>query len=53
LIDKEIRGIIESGYSHAEQLLRDNMSKLHAVAQALLEKEKLDEKDFEEIFAQA
>jgi cell division protease FtsH len=53
LIDKEIRAIIDKGYNHAEQLLKDNLSKLHAVAQALLEREKLDEKDFEEIFAQA
>jgi cell division protease FtsH len=53
LIDKEIRALIDKGYNHAEQLLKDNLSKLHAVAQALLEREKLDEKEFEEIFAQA
>lgn len=53
LIDKEIRALIDKGYNHAEQLLKDNLSKLHAVAQALLEREKLDEKDFEEIFAQS
>jgi cell division protease FtsH len=53
LIDKEIRAVIDKGYDHAEQLLKDNINKLHAVAQALLEKEKLDEQEFEEIFAQA
>ena len=53
LIDKEIRGLIDKGYNHAEQLLKDNITKLHAVAQALLEREKLDEHEFEEIFAQA
>lgn len=53
LIDKEIRALIDKGYNHAEQLLKDNISKLHAVAQALLEREKLDEKEFEEIFANA
>ena len=53
LIDKEIRGVIDKGYNHAEQLLKDNINKLHAVAQALLEREKLDEAEFEEIFAQA
>ncbi|OGO76750.1 MAG: cell division protein FtsH [Clostridiales bacterium GWB2_37_7] len=52
LIDKEIRTVIDKGYNHAEQLLKDNISKLHAVAQALLEREKLDEQEFEEIFAQ-
>ena len=53
LIDKEVRGVIDKGYNHAEQLLKDNINKLHAVAQALLEREKLDEQEFEEIFAQA
>lgn len=53
LIDSEIRGTIEKGYNHAEQLLKENINKLHAVAQALLEKEKLDENEFEEIFANA
>jgi cell division protease FtsH len=53
LIDKEVRGVIDKGYNHAEQLLKDNIDKLHAVAQALLEREKLDEQEFEEIFAQA
>jgi cell division protease FtsH len=53
LIDKEIRALIDKGYNHAEQLLKENLSKLHAVAQALLEREKLDEKEFEEIFAEA
>lgn len=53
LIDKEIRALIDKGYKHAEQLLKDNLSKLHAVAQALLEREKLDEKEFDEIFTQA
>lgn len=53
LIDKEIRAVIDKGYKNAEKLLKDNISKLHAVAQALLEREKLDEKEFEEIFAQA
>lgn len=53
LIDKEVRGVIDKGYNHAEQLLKENIDKLHAVAQALLEREKLDEQEFEEIFAQA
>jgi cell division protease FtsH len=53
LIDKEIRAVIDKGYNHAEQLLKDNISKLHAVAEALLEREKLDEQEFEEIFSKA
>ncbi|MGE5677141.1 MAG: ATP-dependent zinc metalloprotease FtsH [Pseudomonadota bacterium] len=53
LLDKEIRSIIETGYHKTEAMLKENIDKLHAVAKALLEKEKLDGKDFEEIFANA
>jgi cell division protease FtsH len=52
-IDFEIRRIIDEAYKSAEKLLNENLNKLHAVAQALLEKEKLDAKEFEEIFANA
>ena len=31
-------------------LLKENINKLHAVAQALIEKEKLDAEEFEDIF---
>ncbi len=53
LIDKEIKRIVEHGYHTAENLLKDNINKLHGVAQALLEKEKLDQSEFEEVFANA
>lgn len=53
LIDKEIKSIIDIGYHKTETMLKENIAKLHAVAQALLEKEKLDGKDFEDIFANA
>lgn len=49
-IDEEIKEIIDGGYNRAEKLLRENTSKLHAVAKALLEKEKLEANEFEEIF---
>ena len=52
-IDREMRSIIDKAYNKAEQLLRDNINKLHRVAEALLEKETLDAKEFEEIFASA
>ncbi len=52
-IDKEMRNLIDRAYSKAEQLLKENMDKLHKVAEALLEKETLDAKEFEEIFASA
>jgi cell division protease FtsH len=49
-IDSEIRRIIDDAYKKAEKLLTENINKLHAVAQALLEKEKLDAAEFESIF---
>ncbi|EJO5347461.1 ATP-dependent zinc metalloprotease FtsH [Clostridium botulinum] len=49
-IDQEIKKLIDTGYKEAERLLNENISKLHAVAQELLEKEKLEADEFEEIF---
>lgn len=49
-VDREIKRLIDDAYHHAQRLLTDNISKLHAVAQALLEKEKLEGNEFEEIF---
>ncbi|MBU5439303.1 ATP-dependent zinc metalloprotease FtsH [Tissierella sp. MSJ-40] len=49
-IDKEMRQLIDKAYNMAEQLLKNNMDKLHKVAEALLEKETLDGNEFEEIF---
>ncbi|MTK11369.1 MAG: ATP-dependent metallopeptidase FtsH/Yme1/Tma family protein [Clostridiaceae bacterium] len=52
-IDKEIRKLIDQGYNKAEKLLNENISKLHAVAKELLEREKLEADEFEEIFNNA
>ncbi len=52
-IDKEVRGIIDKCHTKAKNLLSENISKLHKVAHALLEKEKLNEKEFLEVFAGA
>ena len=49
-IDDEIKRFIDEAYSKANSLLKENIDKLHAVAQALIEKEKLEGKEFEEIF---
>ncbi|HLR34694.1 MAG TPA: ATP-dependent zinc metalloprotease FtsH [Tissierellales bacterium] len=49
-IDKEMRDIIDKAYSKAEKLLSDNINKLHNIAQALIDKETLDAKEFEESF---
>lgn len=50
-IDKEVKNIIDAGYERVKEILKDNMEKLHRIAAALLEKEKLEGMEFEEIFA--
>jgi cell division protease FtsH len=49
-IDEEIRRIIEDAFTRAEQLLQENIDKLHLVAGALLELETLDAAQFEKLF---
>ena len=49
-IDKEVKKFIEVAYDRAEDLLKTNINKLHAVAKELLDKEKIDGKEFEMIF---
>ena len=49
-IDKEVKKFIEVAYERAEDLLKTNINKLHAVAKELLDKEKIDGKEFEMIF---
>ncbi|HPP31819.1 MAG TPA: cell division protein FtsH, partial [Soehngenia sp.] len=50
-IDKEMRNIIDRAYHKAESLLKDNIDILHRLAQALMEKETIDGKEFEAIVA--
>ncbi|MBA1334608.1 MAG: Cell division protein FtsH [Firmicutes bacterium] len=52
-IDKEVKNIIDKAYASALEILEKNIQKLHTVASALLEREKLTGEEFEEIFAQA
>ncbi|HOC08823.1 MAG TPA: ATP-dependent zinc metalloprotease FtsH [Bacillota bacterium] len=52
-IDKEVKKMIDKAYEKAQEILEKNINKLHAVAQALLEREKLTGEEFEEIFSQA
>lgn len=49
-IDSEVRRFIDEAYMKAQKLLNENLGKLHGVAQALLEKEKLEASEFEDIF---
>ncbi|MCB2300687.1 ATP-dependent zinc metalloprotease FtsH [Clostridium tagluense] len=50
-IDGEIKKLIDEAYRKALKLLTDNRSKLNAVAEELLVREKLEAVDFQEIFA--
>lgn len=49
-IDREIRRIMDECYSRAEKLIKENMDVLHRVAALLIEKEKIDRKEFESCF---
>ena len=49
-IDKEMRRLIDIAYEKAEAILKENMDALHRVSEALLEKETLNSKEFEEVF---
>ena len=50
LIDEEVKSIIDFAYHKAAEILQANMDKLTSVANVLLEKEKIDGEEFDEIF---
>lgn len=50
MIDSEMRELIDTAYNKAETLLKENLEILERVAQALLEKETIDAREFEELF---
>ncbi len=49
LIDEEVKRIIDTAYRRTEDILNQNMEKLHRVANVLLEKEKIDGEEFNDI----
>ncbi|MBR2240210.1 MAG: ATP-dependent zinc metalloprotease FtsH [Clostridia bacterium] len=51
IIDEEVKAIVDNAYKTAEDILKANIDKLHAVAGVLLEKEKIDGEEFDAIFA--
>ena len=51
-IDKEVRKYIEEAYEACRQIINDNLDKLHAIAEALIEKETLDAKELKELVAE-
>ncbi len=48
-IDEEVRKIIDTNYQKAEQLLTDNINKLHVMAKALVKYETIDETQIKDI----
>lgn len=51
VIDEEIRTIINLNYARSEQLLRENLDKLHAMAEALIKFETIDSEQIDDIMA--
>ncbi len=49
-IDNEVRSMIDTAYDRCEELLKENIAKLHVIAEALLEREKINGEEFEELF---
>ena len=49
VIDAEVKNIIDTAYKRAVDILNQNMNKLHDVANVLIEREKIDGDEFEEI----
>jgi cell division protease FtsH len=50
LIDEEIKKMINDGYNKAIELLKGSMDKLKEISEVLLDKEKIDEEEFNAIF---
>ncbi len=53
IIDKEVKNLIDTAYERTIVILNEHINALHKLAEALLEKEKLEGHEFEEIFAGA
>ena len=49
-IDEEVKKIIDKGYNRAKEILTMHSDKLHAVANKLLEQEKIEGEEFDAIF---
>jgi len=50
-IDEEVRHIIDECYEEAKRILMENESVLHACAELLIEKERINREEFEALFA--
>jgi len=50
LIDDEVKELVDTAYTKAQEILSENIDKLHLLAQKLLELEKIEADEFEELF---
>ena len=51
LIDEEVRAVIDKNYQRAEKILRDNITILHKMADALMKWETIDKYQIEDLMA--
>ena len=49
-IGKEVKRLIDTAYSDAQTILKQNVEKLHAIAGELMAKEKINEQEFNKFF---
>ena len=50
VIDEEVKNIIDTCYKDAKKIIEDHMEQLQKCAQMLIEKEKINQQEFESIF---
>ena len=51
-IDQEVRRLIEDAYKGTEEILKENIEKLHLIASALLERETLEGEEVEQLISE-
>ena len=49
-VGKEVKKLIDTAYRNAQEILKQNMEMLHAIATELIAKEKINEQEFNKFF---
>lgn len=50
MIDKEVKKLVDDCYVDAKRIIMENMDVLHACANLLIEKERINREEFEALF---